>query len=494
MAAPVAANAAIDQRCSGTTFTSAVNGLVQDTLGTPIQGLTVELYTTNRELPFGASAKTAADGTYLLCAGDDTSARHGSYDVHVVDRRGFPTYSGASQSYTTYLAPTRGADFTPASGTPMRYMLGLGISPDAVNTQTSSPTVTYTIRSKAPATTVMTLSLTHSNATVTVPFTTVESGGPDVGGWNLWIYTESIPRYTQDRLHWASARGYQGTTKTTEEDTEFYVFDSVAPMLGTALPTTTQCGAGVVANGMSPQSPPGTTNRQPIVTLGACDAYNNGARSGVDPFTTSGKICTNPALTLGCQVITPIYDSTRLVWWPTAPLAVGTTYYLEFRVSDRAGNTTSTPTGYPLSIVSSGGQVPWFTALSPGDLGAGQATAGVIVGSSLTTPTSYPSIGFRALDADGQPDLLPGTLSVRVWYLDDQQLVYRYDPTVAPNLYDPATKKGGATWDLSSGLFRATGYPLQGKPPGRYSVTASVMDRGGNFATISWQWVLLGAV
>lgn len=491
---PLTAKAAVDLRCSGTTFTSAVNGIVEDPLGVPLSGLTVELYTTNRELPFGQPTTTDDSGAYLLCAGDDTGARHGTFDVHVVDRSNFPRYAGASQAYTTTTSPHVGADFTSESGSPIRYMLGLEISPDAVNTRDATRTITYTIRSKAPASTVMTLSLTHTNTTVTVPFTGTEGGGPSLGGWNRWVQIETVVQGTRDRLHWASARGYQGATRITEEDTEFYVFDSVAPLLGTALPTSQQCGAGVVANGMSPQSPPGTTNKRPIVTLGVCDMYNDGAKSGIDPFTTGGEICLDASLTTGCQPITPILDTLRLVWFPTSPLTVGQTYYLRFRISDRAGNVTTNPSGYPLAIVANGGQVPTFTALSPGDLGAGQATAGVVVGSSLTTPTSYPTIGFRVLDADGQTDLLPGTLSVRVWYLDDRTLVYKYDPTVAPNAYDPVSKLGGATWDLSSGLFRATGYPLQGKPPGRYSATASVMDRGGNFNTISWQWVLIGAV
>ncbi|MFP5225902.1 MAG: hypothetical protein ACLGH3_10200 [Actinomycetota bacterium] len=491
---PQTANAAIDLRCSGTTFTSAINGVVEDALGQRLPGLTVELYTTNRQLAFGAPVTTNANGEYLICAGDDTGARHGTFDVHVVDRTNFPVYSGSSQAYTTYLSPATGADFTAKSGSPIRYMLGLEITPDALNTQIADRTVTYRIRSKAPSATAMTLSMTHTNSTITVPFTGTEAGGPSLGGWNIWEHTETVIKGTRDRLHWASARGWQGTTRVTEEDTEFYVFDSVAPLLGTALPTTQQCGAGVVANGMSPQSPPGTTNDQPIVTLGACDMFNDGAKSGLDPFNLGGEICLDADMTIGCQPIEPILDTLRIIWFPKSPLTVGQTYYLRFMIADRAGNLATNPTGYPLAIVDRGGQVPVFTALAPGDLGAGTATSGIVIGSSLTTPTSYPTISFRVLDADGQMDLLPGTLSVRVWYIDDRTLVYKYDPTVAPNAYDSVSKKGGATFDLSSGLFRATGYPLQGKPPGRYSATASVMDRGGNFNTISWQWILAGAV
>jgi hypothetical protein len=325
---PQTAIAAIDLRCSGTTFTSAVNGVVEDASGNRLAGMTVELYTTNRQLPLGEPATTNANGEYLICAGDDTGARHGTYDVHVVDRTNFPRYSGTSQAYTTYLSPTTGADFTPASGSPVRYMLGLSISPDAVNTKIATQTVTYTIRSKAPTDTRMTLSLTHTGQTVDVPYTgLVEAGGAAVGGWNLWRHTETITQGTNDRLHWASARGWQGMTIVTEEDTEFYVFDSVPPMLGTALPTTQQCGAGVVANGMSPQSPPGTTNRQPIVTLGVCDMYNDGARSGLDPFKLWGEICLDAGMTLGCQPIDPILDTLRIVWFPKTPLTVGQTYY-----------------------------------------------------------------------------------------------------------------------------------------------------------------------
>ena len=116
-----------------------------------------------------------------------------------------------------------------------------------------------------------------------------------------------------------------------------------------------------------------------------------------------------------------------------------------------------------------------------------------MIGSSLTTPTSYPTIGFKATDADGQMDLVPGSLRLRVYYGDERTLVYDYDPTKAPNQYDLVTKKGGASFDLSTGSFRATGYPLNGKQTGRYLATAYITDHGGNTASMTWHWLLAGA-
>lgn len=488
---PVAADAAVDLRCTNSTFTSAIPGVVQDALGAPLAGLTVETSQTNRQLTLDGPVLTDGAGAYLVCAGNDQGPRHGTFDVHVRDLRQFPLYAGTSQPYSTYLSPATGADFTPASGHPLRYLLSLEITPDAVN-PSLAPTVTWRIRSKAPTSTTMTLDRSHLGTTVTVPFTGTEFGGPAAGGWNIWSTTLAIPTGSADGLHNASARGFSGTTQTTEEDTQFYVFDSVAPMLGSALPQSNQCGAGVVADPISPLSPPGTTNRRPIVQIGACDLWNNGARSGIDPYGITGKICLDPDLTVGCQPTKPVLSTRTLVWFPDTPLAIGT-YYLQWTIRDKAGNLTSNPTGYPLAIVDRGGQVPVIVAPFPGDLQSGN-TSGVVIGSSVTTPNSYPYVGFRVLDADGQQDLLPGTLRVRVYYLDDRQLVYEYDELLAPNAYDAVTKAGGASFDLSSGLFRATGFPLQGKPPGRYSATASVVDRGGNFSTLTWNWILAAAV
>lgn len=488
---PATAQAAIDLRCSNTTFTSAVNGVVQNALGEPVQALTVELSTTNRQLPFDDPSMTDATGAYLICVGDNMGPRHGTYDVHVRDLRSFPLYAGASQPYSTYMDPLNGANFTNASGNPVRYMLSLEITPDAVNPGTN-PSMTWRIRSKAPASTVMTLTRSHNSSTVTVPFTTTENGGPGLGGWNVWETSLVIVAGTGDGLHTASARGFDGLTRVTQEDTEFYVFDSVAPLLGSALPVSSQCGAGVTADPISPLSPPGTTNRQPVVSIGACDLWNNGARSGLDPFSLSGKICSDPDMTIACSPIKPILSTTTLIWFPDAPLAYGT-YYIQWLIKDKAGNASLNQTGYPLAIVDRGGQTPVIVAPTPGDLGSGNA-AGFVIGSSITSPNSYPYVGFRVLDADGQSDLLPGTLNVRVFYMDDKQLVYKYDATKSPDFYDTLTKAGGASWDLSTGHFRATGFPLQGKPPGRYSATASVMDRGGNFSTLTWNWILVAAV
>jgi hypothetical protein len=184
---PASAGATVDLRCSNATFTSAVNGVVEDALGNPLPGMTVETSQTNRQLRLDGPSVTNGSGEYLICAGSDQGPRHGTFDVHVRDLRQYPFYSGASQPYTTLTSPATGADFTPESGSPMRYLLSLEITPDAVNPSTSPP-VTWRIKSKAPASTTMTLDRSHLGTTVVVPFTGIESGGPAAGGWNVWRF------------------------------------------------------------------------------------------------------------------------------------------------------------------------------------------------------------------------------------------------------------------------------------------------------------------
>jgi hypothetical protein len=141
--------------------------------------------------------------------------------------------------------------------------------------------------------------------------------------------------------------------------------------------------------------------------------------------------------------------------------------------------------------------VPSFTAVSPGNFGQG-ATAGIVLGSQFTSPNSLPVLGFRVLDGDGALDIVPGALDVRLYYVENNAslptLVYRYDITMDRDAYNTVTKNGGGDFDLSSGLFKATGYSLSAKPPGRYVATASVTDRGGNNASVTWHFILAAAL
>lgn len=489
---PLSASASVSLDCSATTMTSAIEGTVQDALGQPLAGMAVELYTTNSVHPQPDRATTGTDGRYRICVGQVSGTGHNTYDVHVRDATPRPLYAGANQPYTTFTNVAGRADFTPASKIPLRYMLSLEISPAAISTASGPRTVTWTIRSKAPATTPMRLTLGHSSTEVTVPWTAEEGGGPDDGGWNLWRHAEPFGSNSNEALWWASARGFSGTTQVTEMDRQPYVIDNTAPLFGLAGSGPGQCGPGVYANALSPASPPGTTNPQPIVVHGACDHWSNGARSGLDAFSLSGVLCRNAQLSVGCTPIDPVLNVNNIIWWPRAPLALGD-YYLGWTLADLAGNVSTTPQGYLLRITSSGGQKPAISGLTPANLGSGN-TLGIVVGSSLTTPTSYPTIGFKATDADGQLDLVPGSLRVRVFYPDESTLVYDYDPAMQPNAYDPVTRRGGGSFDLSTGAFRATGYPLQGKQPGRYLASASITDHGGNTATQTWHWLLLGAL
>jgi hypothetical protein len=483
------AAAKIDTRCPNATATSAIAGYVEDASGTPVSGVLVEVYQTNRDVPTGDRARTGVDGRYLICAGAPNGARHDAFDVHVIDDRPVPLYARIAQPYTTYMN-LGDADFSRASGLPLRYIANVTVTPNAFNTATAGTTVQVVARSKAPLSTQMQLTLDHQpNQIITMLVGTPEAGGPGAGGWNRWTYSTTVARSTIEARYWASVRGYAGTAQVTQHDRQPYVNDIQAPMFGPASSHTSQCGPGITAD---PFLPATTTSRRPIIVHDVCDAYSNGNRTGLDPYSLKGTMCRNLGMTLNCQTIFPALATLSIIWYPDTTLALGD-YYFDWEIADMAGNIEHSPQTSKMSIVESGGQKPVFTGVFPGNFGSG-STAGVIVGSSITSPSSFPYIGFRVTDADGQDDLAPGALSVRVYYQADNALIYEYDITKAPNAYDPLTKKGGASFDLSTGMFKAEGYSLQGKPPGRYIATASISDREGNAASITWHWILAAAV
>lgn len=492
MLIPEGAFAKVDLGCSTTTATSAIGGLVEDAEGTPLPGLKVELYTSNRAVPTADSATTGGDGRYRICAGQASGAGYDTYDVHVRDLSPYPVFATVAQPYTT-TTDFDDLDFTPASGYPMQYLTNLGISPNEISTASEPVPVTWTVRSKAPATTTMHLTLGHrTDLDVTMVDAGVEDGGPENGGWNRWTFNDVIPPHSTEKLYWSAARGFEGSVQTTQADREPYAIDNTPPLLGPASAQPSECGPLVVANAFSPASPPGTTNQLPVITHGACDHWSNGARSGIDPFALRGWVCPDAHATDGCTAINPVLNAQNIVWYPSSPLPYGD-YYFRWHVADYAGNVTENPVSFKLSVARRGGQVPVFTAPQPGNLGSG-STSGVIVGSSVTSPSSYPYVGFRILDADGQRDLAAGTLHLRVYFGAQRTLVYDYDQSKAKNDFDPVTKLGGANFDLASGVFRADGFPLQGKPPGHYLATASVSDFGGNSASFTWHWALAAAV
>lgn len=490
-AVPFNASAKPDATCSSTTITSAIAGVAKDAKGNAVAGLTVELFPTNDNRPIADRATTDVFGRYRICVGSSGAAGHNTYDVHIRDLRTPSLFAGANQPYTTY-TNLGDADFTPESGLPMLYTTNLTITPNQISTATGAVSVSWVVRSKAPATTSMKLTLDHiTGGAFTMAPPVAENGGPAAGGWNRWTFTDSFPQGSTEKLYFASVGGFDGAARTTQTDRQPYVIDNQAPLFGLASSSTAECGPGYGANAFSPASPPGTTNPQPIVSLGVCDRHSNGARSGLDPFSLTGKICATEALT-GCTAIDPVLSTTTIVWWPRTPLALGD-YYFGFRISDLAGNAVANPLGYKLTVTDRGGQTPVFSSVSPSNIGSG-STLGVVVGSSLTSPNSLPSVGFRLSDADGQLDIVPGSLRVRVYYMDESRMVYDYDPALAPNDYNAVTGKGGAMFDLSQGIFRATGYTLSLKTPGRYIATASVTDHGTNSASMTWQWVLAAAV
>lgn len=482
--------AGIDTTCPTAYQTSAIAGIVENAVGTPLAGIKVEILATNSER-VNESATTNAQGRYRICAGQSSGIGHNTYDVRARDLTAQPLYGIASQVYTTYTSPTEPADFTPESGHPLLYLTTLSTSPREISTATGAKTVTWTVRSKAPSTTEMKLTLGHLSQTFTLTAPTQEAGGPAAGGWNVWTKQATFNASSPEALYSASARGFQGSTQTTQLATENYMVDNRKPLFGPQGQSAAECGPGATAPGFSPGAP-GTTNRQPITTYGVCDFYSGGAKSGVDPFSVRAEVCQDLAMTVGCSNIKPVLSVYSMLWWPETPLAYGS-YYLRYTAADRAGN-EATSTTQALHITQTGGQKPVFSAIAPSNLASGDPR-GVVIGSALTQPNSQPQIGFRVSDADGQDDLSPGSLRVRIYYMSEDNLVYDYDPT-APwsQKPDPLTKKAGGTFDQQGGLFRATGLTTQiteGTLPGRYFATASITDRGGNTSSIAWHWLLV---
>ncbi|MFN2614878.1 MAG: hypothetical protein ABR552_08715 [Actinomycetota bacterium] len=516
---PVSASAKIDPTsCPKTpgrypSATSVIHGIVENAEGMKLGGLKVELYSTYSSDPKESTTTSTAPallGQYTICAGDSSGTYYDTFDVHAGDPSLHPLYATAAQPYSTYINPASDADFTPASGHPLLYMTSLTVSPNAIsNAIAPSPgnvTVAFTIRSKAPADTAFSLTLTHPvlapyhgtvNRVIAVSgVPTIVDGGPAAGGWNQWTYSELVYKGTDERTFWAKVQGFRSGVEVTQRDEQPYVVDDTPIVFGKA--DTTVCGNGNNANGLSPVSPPGTTNHQPIVTQEVCDpkSVSDATFSGPDPVSLKGWLCTSALADVStCTTITPFLNA-RVIVWESPTVLTTADRWIVFQIADAAGNVTRSPHEL-LSIVDRGGQPPTFTALSPGNLGQG-STGGVVVGSSLTTPSSIPVIGFRVRDADGQTDLQPGTLDVRVYYADNNgslpTLVYRYDISMDKDAYDAVTHAGGGDFDLSSGLFKASGYALQEKPPGRYVVTASVTDHGGNNASVTWHFFLLLAV
>jgi len=485
---PTMGSAKIDPACSATSASSAITGTVQNAKGQPLQGMNVELSLTNDSRTTADKATTTASGFYRICVGS-SQAGHNTYDVRVRDDSSAPLYAATNQPYSTWANPSGDADFTPVSGLPMLYMTNLMITPNAISTQSGSVTVEFIARSKAPASTDMRLTIGHSNETVSMIPYGIEADGPANGGWHRWRITRVLSG-PQEALHWANVRGFDGSTVVTQTDRQPYVVDNKAPLFGPATASVGECGPGVTVGGLTPASPPGTTNPMPIVLQGVCDHYSNGARSGLDPFSLTGRVCTDVNMSSGCQDINPVLNTFTVVWYPTTPLAKGE-YFFRWSIADFAGN-RSTKNAVVLMVTDRGGQVPLFSGVGPGNLGSG-TSLGVILGSAMTSPSSIPSISVRVTDADGQRDLVPGTLTVRVYYGNEQNLVYEYDPFAGPNDYSVVTKKGGGTFNLEAGGFQATSYPLQGKPPGRYIATASITDHGGNAASVTWHWLLAAA-
>lgn len=487
------AGAKVDPACATNLFNS-VAGTVRNRKGVPLAGVKIQIYGTNSISPVVAETSTNALGRYSVCV------NHGTYDVRAVDDPR-QVYASSNKPSSTFTNLTDDIDFT------LDYKLSMTVTPAAAHPGVVGPqTVTWTIRSKAPSSTQIQLRLDHLPGNIIiVTFTGTENGGPSFpGGWNVWTFADTLPVAQPERLYFAHVRGFDGATEVTESDTRAYVVDNQKPLLGPmglSKPPQPFVSCGV-ANGIGtnagPFLPVETTNPQPVITLGACDPASNGGRSGLDPFSLTGQQC--DANGLACVPISPVLGSSDIIFVPPTPFPVGT-YTFKFSIKDAAGNLAQSQILYKMEVKTTGGSSPLLSAPQPGNLGQG-STVGIVFGSSYTTPGSLPYVAIKATDPDGPMDLVPGSLRVRIYYGDERTLVYDYDPNVDPNSCGPPGDPvchGGSYFQSGGGGsgFRATGFSLSllaGRQPGRYLASATIGDHGGNYVTLTWQWILVGAV
>lgn len=466
---PGIAGAKIDPGCGGDA-TSVVAGRVTNVMGAAVPGVAIQLRQANKgDASIHRQTTTAPDGTYRICTGHDT------YDVRADDLG--DVYAIANKQITTFTDLASDVNFA------LEYKLIFQISPQAVSIGTpgASKPVDWTIRSTAPPATSMKLELDHLAATVTPAFV-----GPDGTGFNLWRYSAALAHPLAEAAYFATASGTQTDAfgrinRVTELGHDPYFVDNQAPVFGPAGPGSVNCGGSQVAG---PFSPAATTNPWALIVVGVCDQYSNGGRSSLDPYSVAlevfdpnGNPVTGGGLTL---------NQLSIQYLPSSPWALGT-YRFRYRVKDNAGN-QATSGLYDLAVSRTGGSVPVLSGFVPGNLGEG-SNLGVVVGSGFTTPTSRAVVAFLATDPDGQGDLSPGSLRVRIYGPDARTLLYDYDATLPP-ICSPTPAPPGNTgcFNQGTGRFEATGFSLFGRPPGLYVATASIEDHAGNATTRTWRW------
>ncbi|MCA1833423.1 MAG: hypothetical protein ABR548_05825 [Actinomycetota bacterium] len=500
---PVVASATIDTACS---TTAGMSGYVKDPLGVPLPNLRVAVSPTNSTVE-DASTSTGSlptTGFYHLCA-----KNHGTLDVHVQDRNAKPLYADINQPYTTETNQGR-ADFTAQTGYPVLYKLSVTPSPVAVTTVTAPATITFTVKTKMPFANEAPISPTRSvtlkyvevlnpsgaSISVTMSPAGTTGGGPAGGGWNLWTGSVTFAKGYQDVAYYATAKGSDAGTTVTQSDTQPFFVDNKYPIFGSGPPlTTTSCNNGghSAIYGFSPYYP--TTNQQPIASHGVCD---NGDFSGLDRYSPTLKVCPAQVEDSSCTTESVVLGSTAIVWVPQSPLSLGK-HYLVWSIQDLAGNLSKS--SWDLLEITTSCEAPAVCnkpktyAPAPATFPTGDK-AGIVQGCSACTPTSVPKIAFKIQDPDGMYDIRE--IVLKIYYQDESQLVYVYDrnllPTTQPTLTD---KRGGGTLQpQSDGLsyqLIADGYPLVGKPSGRYIVSAAAYDNGGNASELTWEFILVTA-
>lgn len=499
---PGAAGAFIDTaRCSDvSTSTSVVEGYVKNVLGVPVANVKVRIFGTHFSTTTTAPGTTDATGFYYICA-----PSHNTYVVEAQEQNPSTVYAEVARTVTTF-ADFERIDFTNESGYPLYYLANLSVAPVGVSslaTNAVDRTWTFRFRTKAPAGSgPVQITLDHDASTSPMTF------AGNVNGWNVYTKDSTAPFLANDSNYYANARGYEltGSTPITQLGRTSYYVDGRKPEIGTTC-----------RNASDDDFVPGTTtNPRPLISLGACD-WGNAAKtvigSGLDGYTAMGKVCPttsdctpitsgsptgNQCLwSISCQTFAPTLISSRFMQWtPSQPFPLGI-YYFRYSIRDRTGNLAETPTAYSFSVVETGGSTVYLGAIVPSDGAA-------VIGCSCTTAASIPGVTFEINDLDGQGDIALGSIKVQIRYMGEQtqalsgtpvgMLVYDYDSSAPPTALNGGTI---LSIDARRYKFSATGFRLQvgaNRLPGRYMVTATASDNGGNSDSLGWLFYLVAAV
>lgn len=409
------------------------------------------------------STYTNSAGFYSLCVAGLNNGL--SYEVQASDP--LNVYESRAERFDvhTNLTSVQQIDLT------LPLKLFVTLTPNAI-TNASPTTMIVKIKSTAsPSVTTMHATFDPPIGDQIVPFVGPDStpGSP----YNIWQKSVSIPTTLSETTignpRWVSAYGVAGSNVlVTTMDRQPWVIDRTSPGIGG-----NGCGIGgtfrlfgSAANNPSTRS----TNPQPTVYIGVCDGV-----AGVDLSSIQLTVDGTPRFVTvsGTAAFFNVYFS------PGTPLSLGDHTFV-YNIKDLAGNTQASAP-LKITIVDFGGSKPVISAPTPGPTHPGFGIPGPAFGFGFAN--TYPQISCYITDADGQLDLVPGSLRVRLYYGDVEKAHYNPNEPLGGNAANPNT----GVWFQNTGLFNLK-YNFVGQLPGLYTVVAEISDHGANSTTYTWQF------